>query len=140
MMRMKKIKHQGGWTFWSLTFVLSVILFVTYIGMKLVPVYSVNNNIRNAMKQSVVGQDLRRVTRGALVAKMKSQLYLDGSHLVLDYKDELDISRGRDKLVIKVSYDRIIPLFFNVSLLLEFRPTLECDFSGRCYELGSRLK
>jgi len=83
------IGRQQGWTFWSLSFVLAVVLFFSYCLFQLVPIYSTNGNIVNAMKLSVEEADRRRVTRKQIIRKMDNQLYLDGSHDLLDYKNEI---------------------------------------------------
>ncbi len=126
------IKRQQGWTLWSLLFVLGVLLFFAYVGMQLVPVYGANGNIVNAMERSVDGQDLRRITRAEIIRKMNSQLYLDGTHQLLDYKNDLKVSRNRNKFVLQVNYERKIPLFFNISVAADFEPRLECSLSGQC--------
>jgi len=52
-----KINQQKGWTMWSLMFVLGVVGLFAYVGFQLVPVYSANSNIKNAMQLAI----LRRI-------------------------------------------------------------------------------
>jgi len=128
------ISKQTGWTFWSLAFTLAVVGFFGYVGMQLVPVYSGNQNIHNAMKKSVDGKDLRKVTRSRIIADMDKQLYLDGSHEMLNLKDKkvLIVKRVRNKLTLEAVYERKVPLFFNLSVAADFNPKVECDLTGRC--------
>jgi len=126
------ISRQGGWTFWSLTFTLSVISFFSYIGMQLVPIYSSNANIENAMERSVEGANLKTVGRAQIIKKMNQQLYLDGSHKLLNYKEDLKIKRSRSKFTLQVAYERKVPILSNINLVVSFDPMLECDFTGRC--------
>jgi len=129
---MVNIKRQGGWTFWSLSFTLGVLAFFSYVGMQLVPVYSANSNIENAMKISVEGVDLRKVRRGQIIEKMRGQLYLDGTHKLLNFKDDLVIKRSRSLFTLQIAYERRVPIAGNISLVTSFNPTLECNFSGVC--------
>ncbi|RBP49271.1 DUF4845 domain-containing protein [Arenicella xantha] len=128
----KSIKHQGGWTFWSMAFTLSVLMFFAYVGMQLVPVYSANQNIQNAIFRSVEGSDLRKVSRAEVIKRINQQLYLDGSHKILDYKNDLKITRSRNSFLVQAKYERKVPLFFNISVAVDFSPKAQCDLNGRC--------
>lgn len=132
MRNYKTINKQGGWTFWGLAFTLSVLGFFSYIGMQLVPLHMNNNNIVNAMTQSVDDQDLRRITRGEIVKKINRQLYLDESHRGLDLKKTLKVSRSRSQFIVEMIYDREIPIFLDHFVVVKFRPRLECTLEGQC--------
>lgn len=129
---LKSIKAQAGWTFWSLAFTLSTLMFFAYVGMQLVPVYSANNNVQNAINLSVEGSDLRRVNRTEIIKRIRAQLYLDGAHEMLDFKDDLKVSRSRNRFVVEAIYERKIPLFANISVAVDFHPKADCDLNGRC--------
>lgn len=126
---LKTIKKQGGWTFWSLLFTLGVILFFAYIGMQLVPVYTTNSSVTNAMKQTVDELDLYKATRRGIISKMNNQLYLDGNDEVLNYKTDLKVKRSKTNFVLSTTYDREIPLFFNISMLVKFDNVIERDLN-----------
>lgn len=124
------IRAQQGWTMWSLMFVLGVVMFFAYVGMQLVPVYSANSNVKNAMQISVDGLSRNKISRAEIVRAMRSQLYLDGNDELIDYKEELNIERSQRELIVKVNYKRQIPLFFNLSLLAEFDNKVTKDLSS----------
>lgn len=124
------IRHQGGWTFWSLTFVLLVILFFAYVGMRLVPVYAVNENVKNAMNLAIQNVDMRRVSRAEIIRRMNDQLYLDGSHKVLNYKTDLKVSRSKKLFIVETNYRREIPLFLNLSLVASFENRAERELES----------
>ncbi len=120
-----KIKSQSGWTFWSMLFVLGVLLFFSYVGFQLVPVYAANENVMNAMERSLDDADLRTINRSAIVRKMDAQLYLDGSHQLINYRNDLKVKRSRKVLILEAKYQREIPLFFNLSILAKFDNKIE---------------
>jgi hypothetical protein len=126
------IRRQGGWTFWSLAFTLGVLAFASYVGMQLVPIYIVNGNIENAMIRSVDGVNVKTVGRSEIIKKIDQQLYLDGSHKILDYKKDLVIKRSRSLFTLQISYERRVPIAGNISILVQFSPFLECGFSSKC--------
>ncbi|MFT4630412.1 MAG: hypothetical protein ACI8PV_001534 [Dinoroseobacter sp.] len=123
--QLKNIKRQGGWTFWSLLFVLLTVFFFAYVGMQLVPIFTENKNVKNAMQLAIDNVDSRKATRQQIVRKLQDQLYLDGSHDLLDYKTDLKLSRTRKKLIIETHYRREIPLFFNVGVYANFDNVVE---------------
>ncbi|MEM7357822.1 MAG: DUF4845 domain-containing protein [Pseudomonadota bacterium] len=118
--RFVKFNKQQGWTFWSLLFVMLVVGFFAYVGMQLVPIYATNENVVNAMRQSLEEVDLNRVNRATIIRKMNAQLYLDGSHQLLNYKTDLKVRRSRRLFVVETTYRREIPLFYNLSLVASF--------------------
>lgn len=125
----KNINSQSGWTFWSLLFTMSVIVLFAYIIVQLVPVYSANENVKNAMEQSLENENLLTISRTAIVKNMNAQLYLDGSHDLIDYKEDLKLQRSRSAFTIQTVYEREVPLFFNLSLVAKFDNVIERDLT-----------
>lgn len=132
--QMSKIKSQGGWTFWSLVFTLAVVGFFAFVGMQLIPVYNSNSNVKNAMKVGVRDLDVRKATRSQIVKGIKRQLYLDGGSTDIDFKEDLKVVRDRSNLTIIIDYQRVVPLFANISILVDFKPGLKCSLNGGCEE------
>jgi len=127
----QNIKRQQGWTFWSLLFVLSLVLFFGYVGMQLVPVYSANDNVKNAMKRSLDDPNLVNATRSTIIRKIGAQLYLDGSHKLLNYKTDLNVRRSKKKFIIEINYEREVPLFYNLYILVKFNNVEETVLNQR---------
>ncbi len=126
------ISRQAGWTFWSLAFTLGVLSFFAYIGMQLVPIYSTNSSVEKAMQQSLEGQNLKTVRRADILLKMSRQLLLDGSQQAVNFKKDLVMQRTRSLFILEVEYQRIVPVFGNISVLVTFHPRFECSFDGAC--------
>ena len=124
--------HRQGWTMWSMLFVLSVLFVVAYIGMQLVPIYSANSNIKNAMMVSLQDKDLSKITRSKVVKAMESQLYLDGSSSLVDFKNGFKVARARNEFKVEVIYEREVPLVSNLVLVARFHPIATCTLNGRC--------
>lgn len=125
-------KKQGGWTMWSMMFVLSVLFVLAYIGMQLVPIYSSNTNIKNAMRVSLEDKDLSRITRSKVINGMKKQLYLDGASGLIDFKNKFKVARARDEFTVEAEYQREVPLVANLVLVAKFNPKATCTLNGRC--------
>ena len=129
---LSKINRQGGWTFWSLVFTLSVLAFFSYIAMQLVPIYNTNSNIKNAMKRSVEGVDVSIVGRSEIVSKISKQLLMDSSLSAINLKKDLKIKRSRTLFTVQVKYERRFSVVGNLDIVAKFNPTIECSFSGKC--------
>lgn len=113
--------RQQGWTIWSLLFSIAVVMFFAYVGMKLVPVYSSNNNIKNAMEVAFENSgSVRSLQRSEYINKLNRQLYLDGTHKLIDFKKELTFTKAKNNVTARVDYFREVPLFFNISLKVDF--------------------
>ena len=123
----KKIDQQKGWTLWSLIFVIGVLILFTYVGFQLVPVYTTNSNIQKAMQLSLDNVSSSKVSRAAIIKTIDAQLYLDGTHELLDYKTDLDVKRTQRELVVQVNYERRVELFYNLSLVATFENEVKKD-------------
>lgn len=124
------IRTQGGWTLWSLLFVAGVILLFAYVGMQLVPIYSANENVKNAMERSIDNQNLRTINRNIIVKGMKAQLFLDGNSKIIDYRTDLKVQRSPKAFRLTTTYQREVPMFYNVYLLVKFDNVIERDLSS----------
>lgn len=129
---LSRINRQGGWTFWSLVFTLSVLAFSSYIAMQLVPIYNTNSNIKHAMKRSVEGVDVSVVGRSEIVSKISKQLLMDSSLSAINLKKDLKIKRSRTLFTVQVKYERRFSVVGNLDIVAKFNPTIECSFSGKC--------
>lgn len=123
----KKIEQQKGWTLWSLIFVIGVLILFTYVGFQLVPVYTTNGNITKAMQLSLDNVSSGKVSRAAIIKTIDAQLYLDGTHELLDYKTDLDVKRTQRELVVQVNYERRVELFYNLSIVATFNNEVKKD-------------
>ncbi len=128
----KRIDNQKGWTIWSMLFVMSVIFVLAYVGMQLVPMFTANESVEKAMRGSVENKDLRKMTRRNVIGEMNRQLYVDGNHELIDYKNQLIVKREKGKFLIEANYEREIPMVANIVLVARFNPKVECDLTGRC--------
>lgn len=128
----RRFQSQQGWTIWSMVFVMSVVFVLAYIGMNLVPMFSANQSVEAAMRNSVENKDLRSITRRQVVGEMNKLLYIDNNHELLDYKNDLRVTRAKNKFVIEAEYEREIKLVANLVLVARFNPRVECELTGRC--------
>lgn len=111
------LKYQRGVSLSGLLLWSIVIVLVAGTGMKVVPSLIEYYKIRKDSK-SVVSQ----VGKDATVADIKRAFDKFADIDQLDFKaDQLDISKDGGQIVISFDYDKRIPLFANVSLVINYK-------------------
>jgi hypothetical protein len=93
--------------------------------MQLAPIFAENKNVENAMQLAIDNVDPTKTNRRQVVRKLQNQLYLDGSHALLDYKTDLKFTRSRKKFIIETHYRREVHLFFNIGVFVTFDNVVE---------------
>ena len=109
---------QRGMTMWGLLFVLGVLAFFLFLGFKLFPPYMTDFKVRSAL------DSLARQSNFGSMGKPEITEALS-KRFDIDMVEGVDLSalsvetRGRLK-VVRIRYERVIPMVANISALLEF--------------------
>lgn len=105
-----------GFLFWA-----AIVAFVGLIGIRVVPAYAEYFQVKRTMGQAIQEYD------GNNAASVRRNFDLKASAGYAEGIKGSDIEFARDKghLVMAVSWNRKLPLFANVSLLLDFDVTVE---------------
>lgn len=117
-------KRERGMTFWGLLFVLGVLAFSLFILFKLIPPYNTDFKIKSALDSLARQPDVASMTKGDIATSMGKRFDIDMVEGV-NIGNSLTVEpRGRNK-VIRMRYENVVPLFGNISLLLEFDHAVE---------------
>ena len=112
------MKRQRGMGFAGVLAVLVGIIFLAIIGMKMVPAYLEYFAIKQAVAAITQGGQLRNAT----VADVRKAFEL--RQAVDDFTSvgprDLEITKDGSEIVISFAYEKRIPLFYNLSLLIDF--------------------
>ena len=110
------MKKQRGLALSGLLFWGIVIVLVAVLGMKVTPEYITYFKIVKATKAVAAN------STGKTVPEIRAAFgkYMDVEHVSTITPADLDISKEGNAVVIAFSYEQRIPLFFNVSLLIDF--------------------
>lgn len=119
------IKTQRGWTFWSLLGVGFLIVAGALLFMKLMPVYLDNYKIKEAMHS--LAEDPRAVdwNKRQVIREMTNILYIDYGHDIVDLDKALTVEKEDESKYIRVQYEVVVPLVYNVSALVDFNNEVE---------------
>lgn len=94
-----------------------VLVFVALLGMKVVPEYLDYFKILKSVKSISAGASDQTVPQ----IRAAFDKYADVNYLKTIRGADLDISKEGNTVVIAFSYEKRIPLFYNVSLLIDFQ-------------------
>ena len=112
------MKRQRGMGFAGVLAVLVGIIFLAIIGMKMVPAYLEYFAIKQAVAAITQGGQLRNAT----VADVRKAFEL--RQAVDDFTSvgpkDLEITKDGNEIVISFAYEKRIPLFYNISILIDF--------------------
>lgn len=119
------IKMQRGWTVWSLLGVGALIVFGALLFMKLMPVYLDNYKLKEAMAS--VAEDPRASdwNKRQVIREMTNILYIDYGSDIVDLNKALSVEKTDAQSFIKVEYEVVVPLAFNLSALVDFENQVE---------------
>jgi hypothetical protein len=120
---MQNPKRQAGMTMWSLLFVLGTLAFIFFLFAKLFSPYMDDLKIKTALESLARQPDAGSMTVPAIQEAVRKRLEIDSA-------DSFDLSamtietKGRTK-TIRIKYEAVVPMAFNISALLSFDHAVE---------------
>jgi hypothetical protein len=108
---------QSGFTILGFIFVAAVVLSVAMIGFRVLPSYIEYFSVLKTLKQT-----LDNAPEGQTLAQFRRDFELKASADYIDSVSSADIelTKQDNKIVASAEWTKTLPLFGNVSLLLEF--------------------
>ena len=121
---MQSPKYQSGMTMWSLLFVLGVLAFFLFIGFRLFPPYMDDFKVKSALESLGRQSDVGTMAVPEIKEAIRKRLEIDSADN-FDLNSSLSVtSRGKIK-VIRINYESVTPLMFNIAALLTFDHSIE---------------
>lgn len=97
-----------------------VLVIVAITGLKVVPVYMQNQQIKSVFNQIANDPDMQKASLREIRASYERRAAVD--YITILKADEIEIVTEGDKLQLSANYSVKIPLAGNVSLYFEFKP------------------
>jgi hypothetical protein len=114
----KRLKPQQGMTLISWLIVISIALFFTLIGMKMVPTYLENYAIRQVLENMTTDRSVRDMGRRDLKITALKRFRING---VYDFrKDDVKVVKDKGGYRISVDYEVRKPVVGNVFIVMTF--------------------
>lgn len=113
--------QQRGITFGGFIMLAFLLVLVSIFGLKLIPAYIQNAQIKNVFNAIVHDPEMEKATLHDIRVSFDKRADIDDIKAIKS--DEIDIAMDQGRLVLSASYPVKIRLVGNVSLYLEFNPT-----------------
>ena len=120
---MQNPKRQAGMTMWSLLFVLGTLAFFFFLFARLFSPYMNDFKVKTALESLARQPDAGSMTVPAIQEAIRKRLEIDSA-------DSFDLSaltvetKGKNK-TIRIKYEAVVPMVFNISALLSFDHAIE---------------
>ena len=124
----KQVYLQKGASMWGLIGGAGLLVLFALITMKLVPAYLDNNKVASALESLAETPGVLNMSRRQVIEKIDNTLYIDMASDLLNLRDALVISKTKSHKVFSLDYERIIPMAYNISALLDFENSVEVPF------------
>jgi len=112
---------QRGLTFSGFLFGAIALIFVSLVGLKLIPAYIQNTTIKNLFISIVNDPEMQKASPRDIRMAFLKRASIDDIRAIT--AEDVDIARDGDRLVLSASYSVKTPLVGNISLYLEFNPS-----------------
>lgn len=110
--------RQRGMSMWSAMFVIGVLAFFLFILFKLIPPYMEDLKIGTALDSLARDPNIQTMSNGEIIESLSKRFDIDNVSNVRP--GQLEIKPLGKMKALSMNYEVVVPLFYNVSLLLEF--------------------
>ena len=124
---MRSIASQRGMSFLGLLATVAIVGFLLVLGLKLIPVYLDSFKIDKSMSDVIKDTSVTSQSKDAIIQSLLKRLDIDDAQAVNygNWRDSLTVTKRQNHVVIEVSYQQVIPLIGNLSLLADFDKRVE---------------
>lgn len=113
------MRTQRGIGFFGVLVLLIAIVFVAVIGMKVAPAYIEYFTIKKAVTGMVESGELRNATVADVRKAFDRRAIVDEISSI--GPNDLEVTKEGSEIVIGFAYEKRIPLFYNISVLIDFQ-------------------
>jgi hypothetical protein len=122
---MQNPKRQAGMTMWGMLFVLGTLAFTLFLFFKLLPPYLDDFKIKSALESLNRQPDAGSLTLPEVKEAIRKRLEIDSADDLFDLNKILTVEpRGKMKKI-RINYESVVPMAFNVSALINFDHAIE---------------
>jgi hypothetical protein len=107
--------------FFGILIILILVVFAAIVGMKLTPAYIEYFTVRKAVTSIVQSGELRGGTVADVRRAFDRRATIDDISVIT--AADLEVTKDGNEIVIAFAYQKKIPLFYNISVLIDFAGT-----------------
>lgn len=116
---MHSMSKQRGITFWGLSFLAIIFGFFVFLFLKLLPPYMEYGKVKTALENVAHQPEAGNMERAEIMAALDRRFSIEDVNRV-DLKKNLSVEKKPGVTIMRISYEVRVPLFYQVSALLEF--------------------
>jgi len=119
------MNKQSGMSLIGVMLSIVAIAFVAMLGMKLIPVYLADLKVKDALETAADEAQISNLSKREFLQKMGTKLDIDFAGDVINLRQDVYFERIDSGTLVTVDYEKIIPLVYNISALMEFHSSVE---------------
>ncbi|MBE9516609.1 MAG: DUF4845 domain-containing protein [Proteobacteria bacterium] len=113
-------RYQSGMSMWTLLMIALVAGFFGLIAIKMIPVYLSDMKISSAMSSLARDPQAQNASKMQIKEMIRKRLELDMAEQIADLNKDLMFETDGRARIVRIAYDSVTPLFFNIFILIEF--------------------
>ncbi len=122
------IKKQQGITFITLMFILAILAFFVLLTLKIAPIYMNHNSVVNALTAVEKMPSIETLSKQAIKTSLSKRFGMNYVEKV-DTNDVTILKQG-NYVQVEIEYERVVKIFGNLSVLVEFYESFEAGETG----------
>lgn len=116
--------RQHGISFWGLLVVAAVSIFFLLVFFKLLPSYIENAKVKTALTGVASQPNAINMEKNEIKGSLQRRLDIDDVNDV-DLSKTLFVEKKPGVTTMRITYERRVPLFYNVTILLDFNESVQ---------------
>lgn len=117
-------KRQAGMTMWSMLFTLGTLAFFLFLFFKLLPPYMDDFKIKSALDSLSRQPDVGTMSKAQVSEAIRKRLEIDNADN-FDLANTLTVEPHGKMKSVRINYETVVPMAFNVSALISFNHAIE---------------
>ena len=117
------VSRQRGWSLWSMLSTLVTVLVLGTLAVRLLPIYVDHNMVITVSRSIMESRDTANLSQGQFRREVSRSLRMNNISDV--DPDSVTLVRAGGDLSVRINYERRVPLFRNIELLVSFDDRVE---------------
>jgi hypothetical protein len=119
-------EKQQGMTFWGLLVVAAVFIFFVVLFFKLLPPYIEHAKVKTALENIAHQPNASSMEKAEVRSAVERRFNIDDVNDV-DLSKSLFVEKKPGSMIIRIAYERRVPLAYNVTALIEFDDSVQVN-------------
>jgi hypothetical protein len=120
-MKFQNIAKQKGFTFWSFIWSAVMVVCISYLLIIGIPPYLGNQKLYRGLERLAEEPKIHSMNRTTMIKLLNRQLNIDYADSIVDLNSAFRAHNTNGNKALSINYEMVIPVFYNVSLLLDFK-------------------